>query len=386
MTGAFAASPETTAFSGMFEPLQKAVENFTEAVKGAFGPFEKMTDIASHFVSSFDPALVADLGRRFRDLNAVIGTGLQPIVAAAREIVSYISSALLPIMRELRPIISEITNAVKLVLKDGIDQTAKWLHDMMPVFRSIKDIIVGLIPVFKEIVAVSAAMTKALIAVGRELIDDLLGTQGKSVKEFMESLRNTIHHLIETMLEWSVRIMAMFGLTTGIEALKKALDNAGKPKAAHEDATGMAVLLNAAFKSIAESGRSMYAAMFQASAMGIGEQKESPEEKAMKKFNFDFNEAIKAGQTDGKDMMDFVRKAKEWLIKNEEKIEEFFSTDLPMIVAAAKRIGATANDVVTGADVGAAVGGTAGGMAGPGGAAAGRWIGRGWGAVAGLVD
>src|ERR1043166_502654 len=110
---AHAAEPfEMKGLSEAIGLANQQLNTFVGALKEALAPFAQLSDFASHFVQEIDPALVMELGRAFRDLNAVLGSGLRGIVDEARELTRYIGGALLPVMQKLAPIIDELSTRI----------------------------------------------------------------------------------------------------------------------------------------------------------------------------------------------------------------------------------------------------------------------------------
>src|SRR5262245_21624157 len=61
---------------GLLEPVMGTVKQFVAGFQAAMAPFSEVTEVASHFVSAINPALVSDLAMHFRNLNAVLGVAL----------------------------------------------------------------------------------------------------------------------------------------------------------------------------------------------------------------------------------------------------------------------------------------------------------------------
>lgn len=249
---------------GIIEPAAGIVKDFVQAVRGALGPFAEMTQTAAHFVEEFDPSTVTMLSQHFRDLNAVIGIALKPIVDVSREVVRYLSSVLLPLMREFQPIVKELSQEVAGVLMDAIKDMADFLHDTMPMIKAIKDILVGLIAILKDVFMAFRTLFAASMELGKELLG-AFGGEGASVKDFMNSLRQGIQTVVAALIGFAARLMALIGWTKGIEAMQKAIAPRDTKR---EIADGMAVAQNPMFKSISELSRSIQVSMFAASKAG----------------------------------------------------------------------------------------------------------------------
>lgn len=263
--GSFSMGSVVPKMGNVVAPVETFVKKFIGQINQLLGPFQRMTDLASHFVNDFDPALVADLGRHFRDLNAVVGVVLRPIVDVARDVVKSLSSYLLPAMRQLEPLVREMADVVGDQLMAGFRDLGAFLHALMPTFSEAKDLFVGLVKIVGDFRPVFEMFGSVFMQMVREIIASL-GGGGGSMKEMMIDLRRAVQSVIVSLVQFAASLMQAFGWTRGIEAMRKALtERANVP---NENAQGMAVLLNPMFKSISEMGRSMQQSMFAASAAG----------------------------------------------------------------------------------------------------------------------
>lgn len=353
--GDFTMGMNLSRVTAMLEPAQKGIQQFVGAIQSAFGPFTQIADIASKFTEALDPALVQELSARFRDLNAVVGVALRPIVDVARDVVHTLGNVLLPVMKKLEPIVRELAETIGAELESTMNGMGVVLEDLMPIFNALKDVLVGGIGIIQDVMA----GVKVLFGIGKELLSELFdslggGGEGMTAKEFMQGLREVIQSIIKHLIAlleiiflmtgwgkrindmlselrdaiiqpiqemvrsaiqplrdafndligsdggegveglggavkdtgdmlketaasiglFAVRIMALLGWTKGVEAMMKAM----KPKtAAQDESAGIAAAQNAAFKSIGDLHRGIYASMFAASNVGMKEK--SPAEK-----------------------------------------------------------------------------------------------------------
>jgi methyl-accepting chemotaxis protein len=363
MSGAMAAGFATPGMSSIVQPFVDMTRTFVGQMKMMIVPFEQLTDIASHFVKAIDPALVDDLGRKFRDLNAVIGVAMRPMVDVAREVTKDLSDKLLPIMRKLEPMIQELSQAIGDVLIQSFDDMSIMINGMMPTLRMIKDVMVGVIDIMKDVWSSFTAFSRGLAEMVKGTMSGLIG-EGKSVKDVMKELRETVRNLIKDMILFSARLMASFGWTKGIEGLIKGLGKTGKSE--KEESGGTAVLMNPAFKAIGDLAKSVQLEAFRASAYG-DDKKKDPAEQAVEFLGQIKGELEKliANGDDGtnktvneikdlvalvKEKMPTVEKIKEsaemaqkWLEAKKEEVTGIFN-DVKDVASAARRL---AGDVET---------------------------------------
>ena len=254
-----------------------ALKSWTGAVQQSLAPFTELTEWASHFTEAIDPALVRELGRAFRDLQAVIGQAARPIVDEAREIVRYIGGTLMPIMRKLAPIVDELSQKIGQGLKTAISELSDIFEEVEPYLEDIRDVLGGIIDIIHD---VSQSLT-AFASVGLQAVKDvfqmLIGTggeAGRTVKDLMREVREAVQAAIKAVLVFAATVMKAAGWTKGVDALVGALERGAKGAKQAEDDRGMAVAQNAMFKSIADLGKSITLSAYQASA--FGEKKQDP--------------------------------------------------------------------------------------------------------------
>jgi hypothetical protein len=88
-----------------FDLLQKsAIGLATDLAKAAFA--------AAFFVNAFNPALVQQFTYNLRDLQAVIGTALVPVLNAFALEIRFLADTLLPVFQSLQPAFQELGNAI----------------------------------------------------------------------------------------------------------------------------------------------------------------------------------------------------------------------------------------------------------------------------------
>lgn len=264
MTGAMGAGFAMPNMASALAPVTEFATSFVVTLKKLTNPFEKLVDIASYFANFIDPGLVEDLTRKFRDLNAVIGVAVRPVVEVAREVVKHLSDYLLPIMRKLQPIVEKVTHALGDAMKKAILDMSKFLEDMIPTIEKLAGILVGIIGIMSDVYSALTVFARFLADAVGSLFSGFVGN-GRSVKEIMEKLRETVQSVISSLTMFSARLMMSFGWTKGVESMIKAMKSAGTG-GEKGDATGMAVAQNAMFKSIGDLSKSVMLEAFRSSA------------------------------------------------------------------------------------------------------------------------
>lgn len=89
----------------VFDLIQKSALQLTaDLTKAAFA--------AAFFVNAFNPAIVQQFTYNLRDLQAVIGAGLLPVLNAFALEVRLLADTLLPVIQTLQPALQELGNAI----------------------------------------------------------------------------------------------------------------------------------------------------------------------------------------------------------------------------------------------------------------------------------
>ncbi len=338
-TGAMSAQFSTSGLTGMMTPFAEFVTSFTAQLKQIIGPFEKLTDLVSHFVGHLDPTIVEDLGRKFRDLNATVGVALRPILDVTREIVKNLSDHLLPIMKQLEPIVKEIAEVVGGALNQSIEEMSTFIDTFMPTLHALKEVVVGVVKIAQDLWSVFVDLSRTLTDVFMSIFGKM-GDQAGAVRKIMEDLRSAIQTVITNLIMFAARLMMSFGWTKGVESMIKGF-TAMKPSA-KEESGGLAVALNSAFKSIGDLAKSAQLEAFRASAAGtkpVDPAAQSAE--FLGKIKTSLEDLLRAGQSEESPIIKRIQRVVDFLEKEivpaadtvskfvKEKAIPFVTTELP---------------------------------------------------------
>ena len=96
-----------------FKSLLGTVGLLNTVVKLSVSEFTKLAGSITTFVGAFNPALVQIFSLALKDLTAVIGSGLQPILSSLTNIVRTFADALVPIIGAMEPVFRTLAAAIE---------------------------------------------------------------------------------------------------------------------------------------------------------------------------------------------------------------------------------------------------------------------------------
>ncbi len=252
-----------------------ALGKLSGTVDAVVGPFMDLVNLATRFVSAVDPYVVAELNRAFRDLSAVVGGTLRPILYAAADVVRNTIGSLGPVMASLTPIVEKIANVIGSVLILQVENFATLLEGLTPIIDFFSDIMVGIVQIMATWYRTLRPIIDVLIELGTQLlafVANLLGVQGNA-KDMFANLNKAFQELIKNVILAAATLMKMFGMDKTLSALIKGLQPQAKGPLG-----GQAVAQNSQFVQIADLGKSAYQSAFAASGMRGGPDKNKPED------------------------------------------------------------------------------------------------------------
>ena len=252
--------------------LAAAPVAFLEMVQGLAGKI-------GSFVDAVNPGIMVQLDMATRDLTAVIGTALAPIMQAIVPIIKDLASALLPVARLVAEtfgrIIESLQPAIDAITEIFFIAAATW----MPIIEMIGDIFTTIAPIFTALAAVAKAIWLAFGALVTALVGimrDLFGFNvGDVLKDFAEGVQVAMNNLIAVLVRGIASLLKFFGFTSALSNLTKFFKGLAAPKASAE---GIAAAQNAQVKSIESVGRDAALAAVIASVVPGGKAGKKPED------------------------------------------------------------------------------------------------------------
>lgn len=252
--------------------LAAAPVAFLEMVQGLAGKI-------GSFVDAVNPGIMVQLDMATRDLTAVIGTALAPIMQAIVPIIKDLASALLPVAR----LVAETFGRIIESLQPAIDAITEIFFvaaaTLMPIVEMVGDIFTTIAPIFTALAAVAKAIWLAfgtLVTALVGIMRDLFGFNvGDVLKDFAEGVQVAMNNLIAVLVRGIASLLKFFGMTSALSNLTKFFKGLAAPKASAE---GIAAAQNAQVKSIESVGRDAALAAVIASVVPGGKAGKKPED------------------------------------------------------------------------------------------------------------
>lgn len=177
-----------------------AATGFKVLTASALAPvdmFNKLTSFAGSFVEAVNPALMQQLSLAFKDLQAIIGVGLQPVIAAAVPIIRAFADKLQPVMQALMPTFDQLAQSmiqlsgpVITLLIEGFAALEPVISIVSMAVQVLADVLTAIAPiistVFKEIIFRVTSLATTLQWLIGKMISWIPGT-GDTGKKLMES-------------------------------------------------------------------------------------------------------------------------------------------------------------------------------------------------------
>lgn len=252
--------------------LAAAPVAFLEMVQGLAGKI-------GSFVDAVNPGIMVQLDMATRDLTAVIGTALAPIMQAIVPIIKDLASALLPVAR----LVAETFGRIIESLQPAIDAITEIFFiaaaTLMPIVEMVGDIFTTIAPIFTALAAVAKAIWLAFGSLVTALVGimrDLFGFNvGDVLKDFAEGVQVAMNNLIAVLVRGIASLLKFFGFTSALSNLTKFFKGLAAPKASAE---GIAAAQNAQVKSIESVGKDAALAAVIASVVPGGKVGKKPED------------------------------------------------------------------------------------------------------------
>jgi hypothetical protein len=159
--------------TGLGDALSRSFNQYAKdigfAIDNMIGGFMKaaysiagIAAVAALFVRAFNPAIVENFVNTMKDLSAVIGAGLQPILAAITVVFRAVADSLVPIVDKMAPGLNALGDLITRLL--------------VPIFQSLSVVANKLIPYFNQLSSVLATVAGKFSDTIATLIEGLTPT------------------------------------------------------------------------------------------------------------------------------------------------------------------------------------------------------------------
>lgn len=241
------------------------------------------------FVEAFNPSTVMVFNQIVRDITAVIGSALVPVVRQATTFLRDFGSRLLPVVEQLRPVFETLSAAVGKAAGFALNVFSSLARGLMPLYKVLAELTAVVLGVVEPLLDVVGAVAEIVGVIGSllsvvvkvfveglkpivmvlQLVGDWFKLVGVYLRAFAEVLNDTFKELLgmdsggvwNGVREAMQKLMVASALLTyqflrfvGLLKMADAVEKATRPTE-KKDATGFAAATNASFKSFSDFGR-----------------------------------------------------------------------------------------------------------------------------------
>ncbi len=243
-------APATKAVTGAFAAATAGAVAFAASITGA-------VFAARHFTEFINPAAVQAFDAAMRDLGAVVGTLLQPLLVESTRYLREFAAYLYPIVQQLLPSFTQVVRSI----------AEAWVGQL-PILANLASVFVGIagagadlvrlfvdvmLPIYRAISAVTAGLAAAF----KSFLPVIGG-----------DLRGTFKTLGETVALVGIALTGLAFKFLGMNDALGAMLNDLKNGPAKADATGLAVATNARYTDPASLGKELAQRAFVSSGRG----------------------------------------------------------------------------------------------------------------------
>ena len=255
------------------------------AITGTVGAFSKIVSFASPFVEAFNPALIEQMNLVFKDLTAVIGMALEPVIGAVIPIVRAFADRLVPVVQALIPTVQLFADAM-------MELAGPIIEILIEAFAALEPIIVlvvGIVKMWADILVQSLPLISAVIKEVVWWFTKIISTMQWAVGSLISMIPGT-GKIGENMIKSAEKASkATDDYYNGTSKVQKAIQQPAKKGASVGAAAG-----KASFSGISDLGRNlMQSAMSsstQASAVRTAENTEKMD-KTLQEINMKMGRA-----------------------------------------------------------------------------------------------
>lgn len=211
------------------------------AIRGTVTAFGNLVGFAGRFVEAVNPALMEQMSYVMKDLMAVIGGALQPVIAAAVVIIRAFADKLQPVMQALAPIVQDLADQLIELAGPIIAILIESIGALEPIIQMI----IGALKMWTAVLAWAAPYIAAII---------------KEIVYWLGYFQTAIQRLAAWIISWVDKKAA--------EDINKSADKTWKATKDYYDGVSK---VQEAIKQPVKEGASVGAAARQATTTGVSE-------------------------------------------------------------------------------------------------------------------
>ena len=233
------------------------------AVLGPVDSFNKLVSFAGSFVEAVNPALMQQLGMAFKDLQAIIGVGLQPIIAAAIPIIRAFADKLQPVMQALMPTFDKLAQSMIELSGPIITLVIEMFGALEPVIETVSVSIQAFAGILTAVTPIIAAVFKELIYRITQIVTTFQWFIGKIIS-WIPGTGDTGKKLMESASAASKTADLYY---QGESKVQKAIEAPIK-----KDASAGAAAKSASFSGISDFGKNLMQQAFSSSTQASAQK------------------------------------------------------------------------------------------------------------------
>lgn len=325
------AKASMAALSSVVAPVAAGMAALNAVLIAAPAAFVGAAYAISKFTDALNPGLTMQLNMAMRDLTAVVGTALNPVLQAMVPAIRDFANRLLPITRDAGQYFSGLMQYMRPVMTAFNSMYQQIAGTLAPVFKLVTDIfgilaqvagalmetIAGVLIPFKVAFEAIYGILRPFIE-GFRITGDLLVNIARNFRLFMGGLEGLVKGIASAlglgdMIQWLVDGIKSIGLALkkftnwlilaaasvakffGMTSFVTGMINSLKPA----DSTGLAAAQNPQYQSIEGLGKNMALQAAIATA-GVGEESEQ------QKLDQQMLESLQSIQKNGPNLIDAI--------------------------------------------------------------------------------
>jgi hypothetical protein len=226
-----------------------------------------------------------------KDLTAVVGVALIPVITQASKFLHQFGAVLYPITEALMPAVAEVMgsiNDVFLAFLPAFSSFGGIVVDVARIFGELaRDISTFLLPNIRSFTTVFAG----IVSVVRTVLQSFAGLLGPNVRDGFKNLGQWLARFTTAI---AGLIFKLLGMDAALGAMIASLQD-GADKAGRKDAQGLAAAQNARLVGVADIGREALQRAFVASGIAGQDKGDIDDQEFRKRMVADL-EAIRKGE------------------------------------------------------------------------------------------